>query len=209
MEFLTHSLHRHERNDFTNHLLALDAEDRRLRFATPRSDEAIREYADGIDFGRDAVMGVYDDELKLLGAAHVARGPGYAEVGVSVLAGHRGRGIGNALLARGRLHARNWGLAELFTHCAADNRAMMQLAKKHGMRAMIESGEADAFLAVPAPDPGSFAAEMLAERVGVLDHALKKQCLGMRRAAESLRLLLVDDPEQRIEVLGAVENVAA
>lgn len=186
MEFLTHSLRRHERNDFTDHLLALGAEDRRLRFASPRSDDTIREYVDGIDFARDAVMGVYDDELKLLGAAHVARGPGYAEVGVSVLAGHRGRGIGNALLARSRLHARNWGLAELFTHCASDNRAMMNLARKHGMRALVESGEADAFVDVPAPDPSSYAAEILAERIGELDHAMKKQWLSARRMAEAL-----------------------
>jgi GNAT superfamily N-acetyltransferase len=130
---------------------------------------------------------VYDDELTLIGAAHVARGHGYAEVGVSVLAGHRGRGIGNALLARSRLHARNWGLAELFTHCASDNRAMMQLAKKHGMRTVVESGEADAFVDVPAPDPSSYAAEMLAERVGAFDHAMKTQWLNVRRMAEALR----------------------
>ena len=39
---------------------------------------------------RDAVFGVLDDELRILGAAHVARSHDHAELGVSVLPGHRG-----------------------------------------------------------------------------------------------------------------------
>ena len=185
MEYLTRQLRRHERDEFTQHLLTLDAEDRRLRFSSPRSDDAIRDYVQKIDLTRDAIIGVYDADLALIGAAHVARGPGYAEVGVSVLGGHRGRGIGSALLSRARLHARNWGVAELFTHCAADNRAMMMLAKKHGMRSVVERGEADAYLEVPAPDASSYTAELLAERVGTLDHAMKRHLLDSRRMASA------------------------
>lgn len=187
MEFLTRSLHRHERGEFARHLLSLDAEDRRLRFGLARNDDAIREYVNGIDLERDAIIGVCDDELNLIGAAHLAYGPGYVEVGVSVLHGHRGRGVGSALLARSRLHARTRGVAELFTHCAADNTAMMQLARKHGMRAVLDHGDADAYLPVPVADPPSLAAELLAERMGVLDHALKAQMLGARRMAQAFR----------------------
>lgn len=187
MEFLTRTLRRHERGEFTRHLLALGAEDRRLRFGLARNDDSIREYVNGIDLTSDAILGVYDDELALTGAAHLAYGPGYVEVGVSVLDGHRGRGVGNALLSRARLHARTRGVAELFTHCAADNTAMMKLARKHGMRAVVEHGDADAYLAVPVSDPSSFAAELLAERMGVLDHAAKSQMLAVRRIAGAYR----------------------
>ena len=187
MEFTTRTLQRHERDEYARHLVLLDDEDRRLRFASPRSDEAIREYVQKIDLSRDAIIGVYDADLALIGAAHLARGTGYAEVGVSVLSGHRGRGVGSALLSRSRLHARNWGVAEFFTHCAADNRAMMKLAKKHGMRAVVERGEADAYLEVPAPDAASYTAELLAERVGTLDHAMKRHLLVSRRMTSALQ----------------------
>jgi GNAT superfamily N-acetyltransferase len=183
MEILTRSLRRHERAAFTKHLQALGAEDRRLRFGLPRGDDSIAEYVNGIDYARDTVLAVFDGELCLLGAAHIARGHGYAEVGLSVLASHRGRGIGSALLERARLHARNWGVSELFTHCAADNSAMMQLARRHGMRAVVERGEADAYVAIQAPDAASLASEMIAERIGLSDYEMKAHLLQARRFA--------------------------
>jgi len=186
MEFTTRILPRHERDEYARHLILLDDADRRLRFASPRSDEAIREYVRNIDLTKDAIIGVFDADLTMFGAAHVSRGSGYAEVGLSVLRGHRGRGVGSSLLSRARLHARNWGVAELFTHCAADNRAMMLLAKKHGMRSVVERGEADAYLEVAPPDVSSHAAELLAEQVGTLDHAMKRRLLDSRRMVSAL-----------------------
>lgn len=183
MEYLTRQLRRHERDEFTQHLLMLDAEDRRLRFSSPRSDDAIRDYVDRIDLSRDAIIVVDDADLVVIGAAHLARGPGYVEVGVSVLPGYRGRGVGNALLGRAKLHARNWGEHEIFTHCAADNRAMAELAKRHGLRGVVDRGEADAYAEVPAPDASSFTIEMMAERAAALDHALKEQLVAARRLA--------------------------
>jgi GNAT superfamily N-acetyltransferase len=186
MEILTRTLRRHERAAFTTHLQQLDADDRRLRFGLPRDDDSIAEYVNGIDFSRDSVVAVFDGELCLVGAAHVARGHGYAEVGLSVLAGHRGRGIGSALLERSRLHARNWGASELFTHCAADNGAMMRLARKHGMHAVVDHGDADAYAPIPAPDASSFASELFAERIGMSDYEMKSHLLQARRFAEAL-----------------------
>ena len=183
MEYLTRQLRRHERDEFTQHLLMLDAEDRRLRFSSPRSDDAIRDYVEKIDLERDAIIVVDDADLVVIGAAHLARGPGYVEVGVSVLPGARGRGVGSALLERAKLHARNWGAHEIFTHCAADNRAMAELAKRHGMRGVVDRGEADAYAEVPAPDASSFTIEMMAERAAALDHALKEQLVAARRLA--------------------------
>ncbi|MGE0875393.1 MAG: N-acetyltransferase family protein [Burkholderiales bacterium] len=184
---LTRTLRRHERSAYTRHLLQLDAEDRRLRFGLPCDDARIHEYVAGIDFERDAVLCVFDDELALVGAAHVARGSGSAEVGVSVLKAHRGRGIGSALMERSRLHARNRGDAELYTFCAADNAAMMRLARKLDMQTSVARGEADARAALPPPDPASHAAELISERVGAADYALKQQLAQARKIASAWR----------------------
>src|SRR3954471_21084408 len=117
------------------HFVSLTSEDRRLRFGAGLNDYAVRLYVKRIDFERDALFGVMDDELNIVAAAHLARTNGHAEFGVSVLPGHRDRGIGGALLRRAHMHARNWGVHALFTHCLTENGAMMHLAKAgHGHR---------------------------------------------------------------------------
>jgi len=185
MQIVTRELGRQERPKLAVHLRALDAEDRRLRFGLPVSDETIREYVERIDFGRDVLFGVFDDELNLAGAAHLARAEAHAELGVSVLPAHRGRGIGGALLERAHTHARNWGIGTLFMHCLTENAAMMHLARKQGMRIAAASGEADAHLALPPASPASIAQAMLAERVGLFDYALKSQFDAARRLLAS------------------------
>jgi len=156
------------------HFVALEAEDRRLRFGVPLSDDAVRAYVARIDFERDAVFGVYDDELHLIGAAHVARSEAHAELGVSVLPAHRGRGVGSALLARAHMRARNWGVGALFMHCLAENGAMMRLARGQQMAIVVELGEADAWLKLPPADAGTHFGEVFAERVALFDYALKQ-----------------------------------
>src|SRR5215472_5687428 len=71
------------------HFRALPSDDLRLRFGAPISSERIEAYVAGIDFGRDAVFGVFDDELALIGVAHVGFLADAAELGISVLPGHR------------------------------------------------------------------------------------------------------------------------
>ncbi len=183
MQVVTKELSRLDRDGLVEHFLALDAEDRRLRFGVAISDHGVTEYVARIDFERDAVFGVFDDELRLAGVAHLARSEGFAELGVSVLPGFRGRGLGAAMLSRAHVHARNWGLPSLFMHCLSENGAMMHLARKQGMRIVAESGEADAYLALPPGDPSSIARELFAERVGLFDYALKSQVQAVRRLA--------------------------
>ena len=156
------------------HFLALEPEDRRLRFGVALNDGAVRAYLARIDFERDAVFGVYDDVLHLIGAAHVARSEHHAELGVSVLPGHRGRGIGGALLARAHLRARNWGARTLVMHCLAENGVMMHLARKQEMQIVVEAGEADAWLRLPPADASSHFGEVFAQRFALFDYTLKQ-----------------------------------
>jgi GNAT superfamily N-acetyltransferase len=180
---LVRELARLERAALERHLLALGAEDRRLRFGLPLGDASISAYIARIDFARDAVFGVFDDELRLVAAAHLAREPGHAELGVSVLPGHRGRGCGGALLARCHQRARNWGVASLFMHCLSENAAMMHIARQQGMAIDSEAGEADAWLALAPADASSHFGEVFAQRVALFDYALKSQRATARRLA--------------------------
>ncbi len=177
---------RAERPALSSHFLLLGPEDRRLRFGTPLSDYSVRQYVERIDFAHDAVFAVADDELGFLGAAHLARGDGHAELGISVLEGDRGRGVGGALLERAHLHARNWGVRALFMHCLTENAAMMRLARRQRMEIVCEAGEADAWLKLPPADAASHFGAVFAQRVALFDYALKSQLAATRRFAAAL-----------------------
>jgi GNAT superfamily N-acetyltransferase len=165
------------------HFVALKSEDRRLRFGAGLNDHAVRLYVKRIDFERDALFGVLDDELNIIAAAHLARTNGHAELGVSVLPGHRARGIGGALLRRAQMHARNWGVQALFIHCLTENSAMMHLARKQDMDIVTEAGETEAWLKLLPADASTYLGAVFEQRVALFDYALKSQIAGARRVA--------------------------
>ena len=74
------------------HLLRLSERDRYLRFGYPATDEQVGNYAEGIDFERDEVIGIFNRRLELIAMAHLAYAPApqlpdrppMAEFGVSV-----------------------------------------------------------------------------------------------------------------------------
>jgi len=157
------------------HFLALAPEDRRLRFGSSLSADGIAAYVDGIDFDRDAVFAVHDDSLALVAVAHLALGDDHAELGLSVLPAHRGRGVGSALFDRGSEHARNRFVPTLFMHCLRENAAIVRIAQRAGMHIVMESGDADAHLELLPASADSIAGELVADRVALYDYALKAQ----------------------------------
>ena len=170
---LTRELHANERPQLLTHLLALDAEDRHLRFAHMLSDDGIRHYVEGIDLARDAVFVVTGIDLAIIGAAHLAREDGYAQLGISVLPQSRGQGIGGALLVRCAARARNWGARVMFMNCLVENSTMMHLARKQGLKIAVSGADAEAFVCLPRADLTSLAAEAVAEHLGLFDYAQK------------------------------------
>jgi GNAT superfamily N-acetyltransferase len=185
-KIIVRELSRLDRGALEAHFLALGSADRRLRFGIPLSDTGVRAYVARIDFGRDALFGILNDELALIGAAHLARDTGHAELGISVLEGHRRSGLGGALLGRANLHARNWGVTALFMHCLTENSTMMHLARKQGMDIVSEQGEADAWLKLPPPDAATHFGAVFEQRVALFDQALKTQLANARRLAGAL-----------------------
>ena len=177
---LTRELHANERPQLLTHLLALDGKDRHLRFAHVLSDEGVRDYVEAIDLTRDVVFVVTDTDLAIIGAAHLAREEGHAELGISVLTQSRGQGIGGALLARCAARARNWGMRVMFMNCLVENAAMMHLARKQGLQIAVSGAEAEAFVNLPRANLTSLAAEAVAEHLGLFDHAQKSYWLALQ-----------------------------
>jgi GNAT superfamily N-acetyltransferase len=153
-----------ERNALGAHFVSLDAEDRRLRFGTSIGDEALRAYVARIDFARDGIFAVHDDNLRLIAVVHVAVTAASAELGLSVLPGFRGASLGSELFARAVMHLRNRGVREVFVHCITENAAMMHLARKHGMRVALAGSESDARLELAPATPESIVTEWLRDQ---------------------------------------------
>lgn len=155
------------------HFLALGPEDRRLRFAAPLADEAIARYVDRIDFARDCVFAVHDDDLRQVAVVHVALGDGAPELGLSVLPGWRGHGLGDALFRRAVTWLRNRAAGGVYVRCLAENAAMMHLARKNGMRIVHEGPETDGRLELESPTPDSYMAEWIEDQRGQAVQAMR------------------------------------
>src|SRR5438128_1691961 len=64
-----------ERRRLLMHFLALDKDDRLLRFGSTLPDELITQYVQKLNFSRDKVFGVYDSSFRLVGVGHLAFAP--------------------------------------------------------------------------------------------------------------------------------------
>ena len=171
---ITVRLRETDRDALEAHFLALDGEDRRLRFGGPIADEGLRTYVARIDFERDGLFAVHDDDSTLLAVVHVAVGNGEAEMGLSVLPGHRGKGLGNALFTRAVVYLRNRGEPKVFVHCISENAAMMHLARKHGMRIVNNGGESDAHLVLEPATPLSILDEWVQDFSSAWSNAISR-----------------------------------
>jgi GNAT superfamily N-acetyltransferase len=174
------------RDALIRHFCALGGDDRRLRFGSMIADAGLAAYVAQIDFERDAVFGIFDEELTLAGVAHVAIATETAELGVSVLPACRGRGVGSALFDRAGMFARNALVRVLFMHCLTENAAMMHIARKAKMRIVAGGGEADAHLELAPGDPSSITREMMQEQIALFDFALRSHVLSARRIGEAV-----------------------
>jgi RimJ/RimL family protein N-acetyltransferase len=180
-----------DRERLLKHFLALGEEDRLLRFGQIVPDHVIENYVAGIDFTKDTVFGVFDGELLLVGAGHLAylaqTAQGRtAELGVSVSESARRRGIGSRLFERAAMRCRNTRVTTLYMHCLSRNATMMHIAKKAGMKIEYAYGEADAYLSLPPSDTVSVLSELMQEQAAVFDYAVKRQTHNATRMFSAL-----------------------
>lgn len=186
------SLGPRHRERIAAHLMALDGDDRYLRFGYLATDEQIGRYVAGLDFDRDEIFGIYNRKLELIAMAHLAfslqpEHRSCAEFGVSVLKKVRGRGFGTRLFERAAIHARNEGVDLLFIHALTENTAMIGIARKAGATLERAGSETDAYLRLPPATLDSRMTEMVEEQLAQTDYRLKLQARSFRDFLASLR----------------------
>ena len=183
------------RDRIAAHLLALDPQDRYLRFGYAANDEQIRRYVDGLDFERDELFGIFNRKLELIAMAHLAfsldpQFKSCAEFGVSVARSARGRGYGGRLFERAVVHARNEGVNMLFIHALSENTAMLRIARRAGATIERDGSESEAHLRLPPADFDSRVTALVNEQVALTDYHFKaqaKQFWGLLSVLQDIR----------------------
>lgn len=160
---------------YREHLLRLDPDDRRLRFGYAADAGSIRAYVRGVDPRSHRVLAHLDDDLRVVGAAHIAPAGDNVEFAFSVDRDWRGQRLGTQLFERAVLWARNRGLRTAHIYCLTDNRAMRQIARAAGMEIHTESGESTGALELVPATPFSVLREVTAERWALYDRSRRQQ----------------------------------
>jgi GNAT superfamily N-acetyltransferase len=156
---------------FRDHLLRLDQESRRMRFAHGVSDAFIEDYASRMtDMG--SIVYAYIENDSVRAAAELRKlsdvWGSEAEAAFSVERAWQDRGIGSELMGRVIRTARNRGVHRLFMSCLAENRKMQALAKRHEADLRFELGEVVGEIVPTDANYFSILVEAVEDRVGFM-----------------------------------------
>jgi len=109
--------------------------DRYTRFFSAMSDDGIDRYVDAFDWSRMIAVCVYSDE-RLVGVAELGWGDGgspeRAELGVSIDAGFRRRGLASWLVSSLFDAGREAGVEEIYASWVCGNDAVGRILRSHG-----------------------------------------------------------------------------
>jgi GNAT superfamily N-acetyltransferase len=174
-----------ETDKFRDHLMRLDPESRRLRFAHSVSDAFIEEYARRMTQYGSLVYGHLVDG-RVRGAAELRRlGDAWgeeAEAAFSVEPPWQDHGIGTDLMGRVVRAARNRNIRRLYMSCLAENAKMQTIARKHAAVLRFEAGDVVGEILPERPDYASLATETAADRLGFMIAVLDLQARLVRAA---------------------------
>ncbi len=156
---------------FRDHLLRLDRQSRRMRFAHGVSDRFVEDYAARMADMGGIVYGYFEGEdvravaeLKKLGDTWGRE----AEAAFSVEQPLQEHGIGTLLMGRVIRAARNRGVQHLCISCLAENSKMQAIARHFEAELRFEYGEVVGEIVPEGPNYFSLLAEAVEDRFGYM-----------------------------------------
>lgn len=174
-----------EVDKFGQHLLRLDPESRRMRFAHAVSDAFIEDYARRMHHMGSVIYGYFERgdlraaaELRKLGTVWGEE----AEAAFSVEKPWQDRGIGTELMGRVIRAARNRGVKRLYMCCLAENKKMQAIARKRDAVLRFDYGEVIGEIVPQGPDYFSVIAEDLEDRMSFMLAVLDLQGWSIKAA---------------------------
>lgn len=165
------------REQLAEHLLALDAESRHMRFGFACNDDSIRDYALNIP-SNDFILGIKESitNNNIVAAVHLAlsKDGKSAELGISTLAQSRRKGYGERLLRYTVDMLRNRQITQLYSVCIPDNLPLLKLLQKLNITSITSvPGEKEARINIPMAGMDSLINELRNDRLVIIDSAMR------------------------------------
>jgi hypothetical protein len=162
-------------HDLASHFLALTAGDRFLRFGWVMTDVDIVAYVESLLQSIGNVFVVTEPAPDIAAVLHVDFTSCGADLGLSVAAWARGKGIGTLLLEQAEVLASNRGVNTLFVRNLNFNTALRRLASHAGMR--IACAPSTHSTQLEALDPSDWATgrDAATGTITLADHSLRSQ----------------------------------
>ena len=188
MSYTIYKLEESEFHRYKLHLLSLDEESRYMRFGYHARTEQIvnlcNRWRDNA--GKHVIFAIENDDLEVVGVAHISLEDDPAELAFSVLKECQGQGMGDALMTRAIEYCQNHSIKTGCMVCLGSNDKIKSLARKHGILVKTEHGDASAEVAIPEPNPLSIWNEAVHNSLARIDHLGKAQ----RKFAQMFRFPL-------------------
>ena len=160
-----------ESHRFRDHLLRLDKDSRRLRFAHHVSDQFIIDYAERMsEIGAITYAYIVDGEVRAVAelrklADHWGKD---AEAAFSVETPYQNQGLGSELMGYVIRSARNRGILHLYMSCLAENHKMQAVARNHEAHLHFEYGDVVGEIVPTDANYFSVVGEAIEDRLGFM-----------------------------------------
>jgi hypothetical protein len=162
-------------HDLASHFLSLTAGDRFLRFGWVMTDVDIVAYVETLLESIGNVLVVVEPAPDISGVLHLQFASGAADLGLSVSAWARGKGIGTLLLERAGLLASARGIRTLFARNLNFNASLRRLAHRVGMRVACAPSARSTRLELPAISASAVPGGSIVEAITLADYTLRSQ----------------------------------
>lgn len=166
-----------ELHRYRTHLLCLDEESKYLRFGFYIKTDTIRDLHKRwmANPEKHIVFVIENDDLEVVGVAHISLEEDPAELAFSVFKECQGQGMGDALMKRAIEYCQNRGIKHGCMVCLTSNDKIKKLAKKNGIVVVNEDGESKAEIQMPDASAMSLWHEAVENNVAKIDHLGKAQ----------------------------------
>ena len=162
----------YEYDKYRAHLMSLDLESRRLRFAYPIADGTITELCNRIAKNPDGhiIFIAENSDLEVIGAGHISFEGDKMELAFSVLEGYQGQGIGDQLMKRCIQYCRNRGVTKGYMVCLSHNQKIKHLCTKNNIKMHTSYGETVADIELEPGNPITVMQEAYTSQLAAFEH---------------------------------------
>lgn len=142
------TLFNHELHLYEKHLLDLDHNDRHFRFCGQVTEEIIKKHCQNIK--NYTLVGGFDD-YKLVACACILWGDNdkSVELAITVKKEYQNNGYGYELLKYAINSCSNRGVTRIYMNCLSNNKRIVKLVSKLGMKIEQDSNDCMAYMEVP------------------------------------------------------------